>query len=243
MVLLDISVQLMILGVQFAKKMDMLDSKLRKSMWQVCTVSGSLEEVLGESSDLIALNFNESTNHELYLQVRCLVTSSTNYDVLIGQEVMFPLGFIIDNWFEHAYYRVDCENDGHHLGYIPLDLHGNHSPMVHHCMLKETHTISYIQQASHEWIKGDEEETAYAQAIESLRVVPTDIQHGPEVLQRFKVAHEPLVKVLSNFENMENHGESIKPVLHQLITWTPPKEGITLLEFFGGIGTSFETLL
>jgi hypothetical protein len=49
-------------------------------------------------------------------------------------------------------------------------------------MLKEPHTISYIQQANHEWIEGDEEETTYAQAIESLRVVPTDIQHGPEVL-------------------------------------------------------------
>jgi hypothetical protein len=49
-------------------------------------------------------------------------------------------------------------------------------------MLKEAHTISYIQQASHEWIEGDEEETGHAQAIESLRVVPTDIQHRPEVL-------------------------------------------------------------
>jgi hypothetical protein len=27
-------------------------------------------------------------------------------------------------------------------------------------------------------------------------VVPIDIQHGPEVLQRFKAAHEPLVKTL-----------------------------------------------
>jgi len=50
---------------------------------------------------------------------------------------------------------VDWETDGHHLGYIPLDLHGNHSPMVHHCMLKEAHTISYIQQANHKWIEGD----------------------------------------------------------------------------------------
>jgi hypothetical protein len=110
-------------------------------------------------------------------------------------------------------------------------------------MLKEAHTISYIQQASHEWIEGDEEETTYAKAIESLRVVPTDIQHKREVLQRFKAAHEPLVKVLSSFENMESHGELIKPVLRQLITWTPPKEGITLLELFGGIGTSLEALL
>jgi hypothetical protein len=45
-------------------------------------------------------------------------------------------------------------------------------------MLKETHIIYYIQ-ANHEWIEGDEEEITYAQAIESLKVVPTDIQHRP----------------------------------------------------------------
>jgi len=91
---------------------------------------------------------------------------------------------------------MDWETNGDHLGYIPLDLHGNHSPMAHSCMLKEAHTISYIQLVSHEWIKGNEEEIAYAQATKSLKVVPTDIQHGPEVLQRFKVAHKPLVKAL-----------------------------------------------
>ncbi len=74
-------------------------------------------------------------------------------------------------------------------------------------------------------------------------MVPTNIQHGPNVLEKFKTAHKPLVKVMSSFENMENHGEPIKPVLRQLITWTPPKERITVLEFFGGIGTGFEALL
>ncbi len=138
---------------------------------------------------------------------------------------------------------MNWETNGHHLGYIPLDLHGNHSPMAHHCMFKEALNISYIQQASHEWIKGDEEETIYAQATESLKVVPFDIQHRPEVLQRFKAAHEPLLKALFSFENMESHGESIKPIFRQLITWTPLKEGIRLLELFGGIGTSFEALL
>jgi hypothetical protein len=110
-------------------------------------------------------------------------------------------------------------------------------------MFKEAHTISYIQQISHEWIEGDEEETAYAQATKSLRVVPIDIQHGPHVLQRFKVAHEPLLKALFSFENMESHGELIKLVLCQLITSTLRKEGITLLELFGSISTGLETLL
>jgi hypothetical protein len=212
-------------------------------MWQIPTASGSVEEVLGESLDLITLNFNEGTYQELCLQVRCLVTNATSYNVLIGQEALFPPSFTIDNCFKRAYYRLDWETNGHHPGYIPLDLHGDHSPMAHHCMLKETHTISYIQQASHEWIEGDEEETAYAQAIESLRMVPTDIQHRPEVLQRFKAAHKPLVKALFNFENMESHGEPIKPILRQLITWTPPKEGITLVELFGVINTGLEALL
>jgi hypothetical protein len=144
-VLLNTCAQPVIFKVQFAKKMGMLNSKLQKSMRQICIPNGSVEEVLGESSNLIALNFNEGTYQELCLQVKCLVTNATNYDVFIGQKVMFPPSFTIDNWFEHAYYRVDWEIDGHHLGYIPLDLNGNHNPMAHHFMLKETHPISYIQ--------------------------------------------------------------------------------------------------
>jgi hypothetical protein len=81
-------------------------------------------------------------------------------------------------------------------------------------MFKEAHTISYIQQVSHKWIEGDEEKITYTQATKSLRVVPTDIQRRPKVLQRFKVTHEPLVKTLFNFENMESHGERIKPLFH-----------------------------
>ncbi len=97
MVLLDTGAQPMILGVEFAKKMGMLDSKLWKSMWQIHTASGSVEEVFGESLDLSTLNFNEGTDQELCLQVRCSVTNATNYDVFIGQRALFPLSFTIDN--------------------------------------------------------------------------------------------------------------------------------------------------
>jgi hypothetical protein len=112
-VLLDISTQPVIPGVQFAKKMGMFDSKLHKYMWQIRTTSGSVEEVFGESSNFITLNFNEGTHQELCLQVKSLITNATSYDVFIGQEALFPLGFTIDNLFEHAYYRVDWETNGH----------------------------------------------------------------------------------------------------------------------------------
>jgi len=82
-VLLDIGAQLVILGVQFAKKMSMFDSKLQKFLWQIQTINGSVEEVLGESSNLITFNFNEGTDHDFYLHVRCLATNATSYNVFI----------------------------------------------------------------------------------------------------------------------------------------------------------------
>jgi len=76
-------------------------------MWQICTTSGSVKKVFGENLDLITLNFNEGTDQKLCLQVKCLVTNAISYDVFIWQKALFPPGFIIDNWFEHVYYRVD----------------------------------------------------------------------------------------------------------------------------------------
>jgi hypothetical protein len=57
----------MILGIQFTKKMSMFNSKLWKSMCQIRFINGNVKEVLGESPDLIALNFNEGTDQELCL--------------------------------------------------------------------------------------------------------------------------------------------------------------------------------
>jgi hypothetical protein len=70
-VLLDTGAQPVILGIQFAKKMGMFDSKLRKFMWQIRTTSRNVKEVFEESSDLITVNLNESTYQELCLHVKC----------------------------------------------------------------------------------------------------------------------------------------------------------------------------
>jgi hypothetical protein len=77
-VLLDTGAQPMILGVQFTKKIGMLDSKLWKFIWQIYIVNGNVEGVIGESLDFITLNFNEDTYQELCLQVICLIINATS---------------------------------------------------------------------------------------------------------------------------------------------------------------------
>jgi len=88
-VLLDTGAQPMILRIQFVKKMGMLASKLWKFIWQIRTVNGNIKEVFGKNLDFITLNFNESTDQELCLHAKCLVTNATNYDVFIRQKAMF----------------------------------------------------------------------------------------------------------------------------------------------------------
>jgi hypothetical protein len=242
-VLLDTGAQPVILGIAFATEIGVLHSNLQKSRWQIRTASGSIEEVLGETSTLLTLSFNSGTEEELLFQVRCLVTNASSYDILIGQEALFPPGFTIDNWFEHAYYRVDWETDGLHLGYIPLDLHGDYTLAAHHCPLKEANTILYIPSSLQEWIEEDVEEIANAQAAASLVAAPIEIAHGPEIVQRLKAAHGPLVTAMQIFESMKSNGEPIQPLLSRTVTWTPPKDGLTLLELFGGISTGLEALL
>ncbi|CAM6082409.1 unnamed protein product [Calypogeia fissa] len=242
-VMLDTGAQPVILGIDFAKKIGLLKSNLRKSAWHIRTTSGTVEEVLGETSSLLTLAFNEGTAQQLLFQVNCLVTNATSYDVLLGQEALFPPGFTIDNWFEHAYYRVDWHTDGLQLGYIPLNLHGEHAPTAHLCVLKEVHAVSYVKHSLHEWMEESEEELAEAHAVESLLVTPTDVTPRLDVVERLRAAHGPLVAAMHQCEGLTSHGQPITPILSTPITWTPSPDGITLLELFGGISTGLEALL
>ncbi len=54
----------MILGVQFAKKMACLILNY-ENLWQIRNPSANVKEVFEESSDLMALNFNENRNQEV----------------------------------------------------------------------------------------------------------------------------------------------------------------------------------
>jgi len=39
------------------------------------------------------------------VSLQCVVTGATNYDILVGQQALYPLGFGVDNWTEEAWIR------------------------------------------------------------------------------------------------------------------------------------------
>lgn len=106
-----------------AARLQLTGDALKASPWSFRTASGAVEPVDGETIDTVDIAFRPGTVDEVVLQVRCLVTKATSYDLLLGQEIMFPPGVCIDNWTEQAIYRPDWKTGGLHLAYMPLDLH------------------------------------------------------------------------------------------------------------------------
>jgi len=58
-------------------------------------------------------------------------------------------------------------------------------------MFKEAHTISYIQQASHEWIQGDEEEIAYTKLLKAQGWFLRTFNTNKEKLSKFPILRRP----------------------------------------------------
>ena len=40
-----------------------------------------------------------------HLLMKYVVTTATDYDILVGQQVLYPLGFGLDNWTEEEWIR------------------------------------------------------------------------------------------------------------------------------------------
>ena len=43
-----------------------------------------------------------------------MVTNAETYDILVGQQALYPIGFGLDNWTEEAWFRLGWAfGDGH----------------------------------------------------------------------------------------------------------------------------------
>ena len=41
----------------------------------------------------------------MYIAVRCVVNNATMYDILLGQQTLYPIGFSLDSWTKEAWFR------------------------------------------------------------------------------------------------------------------------------------------
>lgn len=71
----------------------------------IATSLGGTEHPMGLTKAPLQLQFNIGTNAYTHISLRCVVTNATNYDILLGQQTLYPIGFGHDSWMEEAWFR------------------------------------------------------------------------------------------------------------------------------------------
>lgn len=105
-VMLDSGAQPVMIGKQLAQELGLLPSDLEPCPFTIVTSVGGTETALGYTRHPLQLMFGVGAG-PLYTHVslQCAVTGATNYDILVGQQALYPLGFGVDNWTKEAWIR------------------------------------------------------------------------------------------------------------------------------------------
>ena len=120
-VMVDTGAQPVILGAMFSAKLGLFGSKLKPSPCDIVSATGSIERVLGMSASPVEFQFHEANAGCITsLFVSVLVFKATDYDVLLGQDVLVPIGGDVLNWKGQLVYHPDFRTDGDREISIPF---------------------------------------------------------------------------------------------------------------------------
>ena len=120
-VMVDTGAKPILLGASFAAQLGLTESKLVPAPYRIISATETLESVLGMSSDPIEFVFsNGSAADVTSIWSHVLVSKARDYDVLLGQDIIFPIGGIVDGWQGQFIYHPEYLSDGVRTASIPL---------------------------------------------------------------------------------------------------------------------------
>ena len=113
-VLLDTGAQPVMLGRRLAKELGLVPHDLDPCPFTIATSLEGTEQPTGFTKEPLRLQFKVGADSYTYVAVRCVVTSATTYDIFLGQQALYPIGFGHDSWTEEAWFRPGWSlGDGH----------------------------------------------------------------------------------------------------------------------------------
>jgi hypothetical protein len=105
-VMMDSGAQPVMIGKGLADSFALTPANLDPCPFTIVTSVGDTERATGYTKTPLHLIFNVVAGPTYtHLSMKCVVTNATNYDILVAQQVLYPLGFGLDNWTEETWIR------------------------------------------------------------------------------------------------------------------------------------------
>ena len=120
-VMIDTGAKPVMIGSGFAAQIGLTKARLSPAPYQIFSATEIIESVLGVSSDPIEFVFSTgSATDTTSICATVLVPKAQDYDVLLGQDVLFQIGAVVDHWQGQFLYHPDYRTYGVRLAAIPL---------------------------------------------------------------------------------------------------------------------------
>jgi hypothetical protein len=173
------------------------------------------------------------------------VTSATNYDILVGQQALYPLGFGVDNWTEEAWIRPGWSAGDGRKELIPVVFAASaiisSAEAMFGCsaLASDLPCGSTLLEETYAFMSGVAETREHVQVEIPARHCKDPLPPWSTPLELIRRCRE----IVDIVDVPQCSVESSTPLLARPIQWHPPDEGITLVELFAGIGTGLAAVL
>ena len=245
-VMMDSGAQPVMIGKKLAQELGLAAEDLAPCPFTIVTSVGHVERATCYTQEPLQLSFRvKPGDPPAPLLLRCAVTDATNYDILVGQQALYPLGFGLDNWTEEAWIRPGWSAGDGRKELIPVAFAAAATiaplSMVFGCGAM-VDTLPYGSALLEELL-------AFMGSTDDQRdMVPKGalVCHPKDPLPPWRDSAELFRRCEDIVHSLTPRTPVIPDVLSTLahpILWQPPNAGITLVELFEGIGTGLAVVL
>ena len=90
------------------------------------TALGKIELSLGSTKGKNPITIGEGTVHPCTVHLHVHLSLSKEFDIIVGNSFIFPMGGYPHSWTEIYMYRSDFRTEGHCLAGVPIAIHETH---------------------------------------------------------------------------------------------------------------------
>ena len=245
-VMMDSGAQPVMIGKRLAQDLGLTAADLEPCPFTIVTSVGGTERATGYTRQPLQLIFCIGPG-PLYshLSLQCAVTSATNYDILVGQQALYPLGFGLDNWTEEAWIRPGWSTGDGRKEFIPV-------AFAAAAMTMSAETLFGCSALASDLPCG----TVLLEETFAFLSTSMDVSGAPPLEVPARHCKDPFPPwctraelsrqcrdAVTSLDPEEVSFTSSSSIFARPIHWHPPEDGITLVELFAGIGTGLAAVL
>ena len=217
-------------------------------LFTIATSLGGTEQPIGLTKEPLRLQFKVGADSYTYIAVRCVVTSATTYDILLGQQALYPIGFGHGSWTEEAWFKPGWSLGDGHKESLPISfsnlagLVDNEAAMYRCVGLADTLPIG------NSLLEGNT--SALDTTPPSELKVPSRMslpgRHPKDLLKPWGSSRELTQRCRGLVEGVDRgllKDSGGQPPLQQMVNLHHSPEGVVLVELFAGLSTRLAAVL